>query len=189
MLPSSEKDLLAKAKYFDHQALEAIYVHYSPGLFRYGLRLIGDEAVAEDCVAETFSRFLKVLRLGQGPDDHLQAYLYRIAHNWITDYYRRQTPTLVELDETVKTDEFTQPENQVSSRIEQEMVRMTLRSLTADQRQVVLLRIYEEWSYEEISVALGKTQGTVRALLFRSLQTLRRLLLDGIDEEQHGTSG
>jgi RNA polymerase sigma-70 factor, ECF subfamily len=188
MLPSSEKDLLAKAKNFDHQALEAIYLRYSPGVFRYGLRMIGDESVAEDCVGDTFSRFLKALSLGQGPDDHLQAYLYRIAHNWITDYYRKKSPTLVELDETVKAEDYIQPEKQVSNRIVQQKVRLALRALTPEQRQVVLLRVYEGWGYEEISAALGKTQGTVRALLFRALQTLRRILLDDLDEEKHGTS-
>jgi len=55
---------------YNLDALGSIYDLYSPGIYRYAMRLLGDETLAEDCVADTFSRFLKVLRLGQGPEDH-----------------------------------------------------------------------------------------------------------------------
>src|SRR5512138_184862 len=105
----SEQDLLNGARALDMQALAAIYDRYSPGLYAYAMRLLGDECQAEDCVAETFSRFLKSLRAGQGPEEHLQAYLYRIAHNWITDLYRRQPPPPFELDENLRAEHELQP--------------------------------------------------------------------------------
>ncbi len=62
----SEQYLLAQAKEQDVRALEDIYDLYSPRLYRYAVRLLGDACSAEDCVAETFSRFLQALRHGGG---------------------------------------------------------------------------------------------------------------------------
>jgi RNA polymerase sigma-70 factor (ECF subfamily) len=141
------------------------------------MRLLGDECLAEDCVSETFSRFLKSLHAGHGPDVHLQAYLYRIAHNWITDLHRRQPPPPFEIDENLRAERETQPEAQVDRRIEQDRVRNALRCLTPDQRQVIVLRFLEGWEYEDIAAAVQKPVGAVRALQHRALAALRKWLL------------
>ncbi len=161
------------------QALGDIYDCYSPGLYAYAMRMLGDECMAEECVAETFSRFLKSIHAGQGPDKHLQAYLYRIAHNWITDYYRRQPPPSLELSENLHAEEEIQPEAQVNRRMEQDRVRSALRLLTPDQRQVIVLRFIEGWENEDVAVAVKKPVGAVKALQHRALATLRKLLLQG----------
>jgi RNA polymerase sigma-70 factor (ECF subfamily) len=173
----SERDLLTGAKQYDLPALGAIYDRYSPGIYRYAMRLLGDDCLAEDCVAETFSRFLKALRLGQGPQDHLQAYLYRIAHNWITDSYRRQPPPPLDLNDGLFAGDQFLPETEADKRYEQQKVRLVLRSLTPDQRQVVSLRFLEGWENEEVAEALGKPVGAIKALQHRALNSLRRLLL------------
>jgi RNA polymerase sigma-70 factor (ECF subfamily) len=185
MNQTSEQDLLSGARALDPSALTAIYTLYSPGIYRYAMRLLGDDCLAEDCVAETFSRYLKAIKSGQGPQDHLQAYLYRIAHNWITDCYRRQPPPPLELDETVPEAEPNLPETQVCQELEKQQVRLALRSLTPDQRQVVSLRFLEGWDYEEIVLAMNKPAGTIRALQFRALTTLRKLLR--LDSEKEGS--
>ncbi len=183
MKSPSEPDWLTGAKAFDSSALTAIYRQFSPGLYRYALRLLGDDCLAEDCVAETFSRLLKALRAGRGPDDHLQAYLYRIAHNWITDCYRRQPTPTVDLDETLKTADRQLPEAMADFSLAQAQVRLAMRSLTPDQRQVITLRFLEGWENEEIAAALQKPAGAIRALQFRALASLRKALLP---EEKEG---
>ena len=184
METQSEQVLLHRARDFDRPALAAIYDRYSPGLYAYAMRLLGDQKLAEDCVAETFARFLKGLRAGQGPDEHLQAYLYRIAHNWITDSYRRQPPLPLDLDENLRAGDDQRPEHQVDQHLEQERVRSALRHLTPDQRQVVILRFLEGWENEEVSAAVQKPVGAVKALQHRALATLRKWLLG---EEKEGT--
>lgn len=72
-----EPDLIKGAQDFDTNSLAMIYDCYSPGIYRYAMRLLGDDCLAEDCVAETFSRFLKMLRAGQGPRD--RSYFYCFA--------------------------------------------------------------------------------------------------------------
>lgn len=170
----SEAELLQQAKHFKEGALIEVYNRYSPGLYRYAMRLLGDENTAEECVAETFSRFLKAIKFGNGPDVYLQAYLYRIAHNWITDYFR-QNPNHSSIDTKTIVDETGDPHSAAVNHIEAEKIRSYLKLLTADQRQVIVLKYLEDWTNEQIAQSLGKPQGAIKALQHRALQTLRRL--------------
>jgi RNA polymerase sigma-70 factor (ECF subfamily) len=172
-----EVRLLQAAQAFDLDCLAEIYDRYSPGLFAYALRQLGDEHLAEDCVAETFSRFLMAVRAGKGPGDYLQAYLYRIAHNWISDSYRRGPAPMLELDENLAGGDQHKPDVQAEANLEGERVRAALRNLTAEQRQVITLKFLEGWENDEIAAAVQKPVGAVKALQHRALASLRRLLL------------
>lgn len=171
-----ETDLIQRARQYDRQALAQIYDLYSPGLYRYAMRLLGDSNLAEDCVSETFSRLLGALQRGKGPRDHLQAYLYRIAHNWITDQYRRQPPA-EELDENLPNP-GEDPESAATRLMRQARLREAIRRLTPDQQQVIALKFLEGWENEEIANALGKPLGAVKSLQHRALENLKRFLLN-----------
>lgn len=171
---SNEQELLNGARAFDQTTLGVIYDRYSPGIYRYALRLTGDECQAEDCLAETFMRLLKALHAGQGPRDHLQAYLYRIAHNWITDYYRRNRREELPLSETVQ-DGRPDTASAAEENITAQQVRSILMKLTPDQRQVVLLKYYEGWENEEIASALNKPTGAIKSLQHRAIQRLKKM--------------
>ena len=173
----SEERLLRGACRFDLKILSDIYDYYSPGLYRYAMRRMGDVDQAEDCVAETFSRFLSALRAGGGPRDHLQAYLYRVAHNWITDQYRRGAPPSLPLDEAIFLDDGTDTLKIVTASIEQERVRSALKLLTPDQSQVIVLKFLEGWTNKEVAATLHKTEGSVKSLQHRAVAALQRILL------------
>jgi RNA polymerase sigma-70 factor (ECF subfamily) len=172
-----QTELLARAKDFDLQALEKIYDTFSPALYAYAFRLLGDPLQAEDCVAETFYRFLGALKAGRGPDNYLQAYIYRIAHNWITDQYRRQPPPPIYFEDDLQVIADDHPENETAEKMEQIQVRAALYRLTPDQRQVIMLRFIEGWENEAVAAALGRPVGAVKALQHRALSALRRMLL------------
>lgn len=188
MTTVNEKELLDRARNFDLQALAEVYDRYSPGIYRYAVRLLGEAQLAEDCVAETFSRFLQALKAGAGPRDYLQAYLYRSAHNWITDYYRRQPPPPLALEESLQAAETDPPEGQVGEILERERVRAALYRLTPDQRQVIVLKFLEGWTNEEIAHALNKPVGAVKSLQHRALASLQRMLRRD-EEEVYEVSG
>uniref|UniRef100_A0A7C4PYW8 RNA polymerase sigma factor n=1 Tax=Bellilinea caldifistulae TaxID=360411 RepID=A0A7C4PYW8_9CHLR len=178
-----ENHLLEGAHRFDLEYLAAIYDRYSDRLYSYAVRLLGDADLAEECVAETFSRFLQALRNGGGPRNHLQAYLYRVAHNWITDLFRRQ-PRLVELEENLGSHENNEVDEVVYTEQEKQRLRMALQALTPDQRQVIVLRYFEGWENEQVAAALEKPVGAVKALQHRAVASLRRWLNpDGKEKE------
>ncbi len=167
---------LQRIQRFDAEALAELYDRFSPGVYRYAMRLLGEANLAEECVSETFSRLLSGLRNGKGPDQHLQAYLYRIAHNWITDHYRRRPPPTIPLDPELLMDAEMEPHQEVARRMERELVRTALAYLTPEQRQVIVLKYLEDLPNEEIARVLNRPVGAVKALQHRGLAALRRLL-------------
>jgi RNA polymerase sigma-70 factor (ECF subfamily) len=173
----SDLELLQRARQFDAQALAQIYDLHSPGLHRYAMRLLGDQVLAEDCVAETFSRFLQALQANRGPTDYLQAYLYRVAHNWVVDHYRREPPPADVLTEELR-DHQAGPEEEAGRRLRQERLRTALKQLTPDQQQVIALKFLEGWENEAIARSLKKPVGAVKSLQHRALATLQRILQD-----------
>jgi RNA polymerase sigma-70 factor, ECF subfamily len=177
--------LLAETKPFTKQDLIGLYEDQSSALYRYAFRLLGDGHLAEDCVSETFSRFLQAVKKGGGPSENIRAYLYRVAHNLIMDHYRRNASTTLPLDIDMADDEMVSPAKLVSREMELDQIRAALLRLPEDQQQVIHFRFLEDWSHAEIAGMLGKTTEATRALQYRALNTLRQILVDQDDEVRH----
>jgi len=170
--------LLKKARQYDQNALAEIYDLYSDALFAYAFKHVGKSQVAEDLVAETFSRFLKALERGGGPKEYLRAYLYRITHNLIIDSYRREPPPPLELEEELISEEGADPITIMADLEDADRVRNALRLITPEQSQVITLRFLEGWSGLEIAQAMDKSLGSIKALQHRGLAALQRILLE-----------
>ena len=176
MKNSPDQVILERAKRFEAQALEEIYDSFSQGIYRYAFRLLGDEELARECMAETFSRFLTALRRDSGPDNYLQAYLYRIAHNWVTDHYRSKIPPTLPLEHDLPANPAEEPHQVVAVEMANQQLRAALALLTPDQRQVIVLKYLEDWENDDIARALNKPVGAVKALQHRGLEGLRRII-------------
>lgn len=173
---TKDKQLLRRARRLEEEALSTIYDRYSDPLYAYAFRHLGDQQTAEDMVAETFERFLTAVQGGGGPEDHLQAYLYRITHNLITDFYRREPPPTLELKEEQLSREGDQPGEIFTAWQEADRLRQALRLLTPEQRQVIMLRFVEGWSTKAVARTLEKSPGAVRGQQHRALASLERIL-------------
>jgi RNA polymerase sigma-70 factor (ECF subfamily) len=167
--------LTTEHQQLDRQALIQVYRDHSPGMYRYAYRMLGDQGLAEDCVSDTFTRYIQLLRNGRQLEGNLQAYLYRMAHNWVVDYYRKQRPT-----ETLESDAHPapdgNPEADVGEQQETQALRAALARLPYEQRMVIELRFIEEWSHDKVAEILGKSVDATRALQYRALESLRQLL-------------
>jgi len=162
--------------------LAECYDTYAPAIYRYAYRKTGDRDVAQDLTAETFHRFLKALRRGTGPRDHLSGWLYRVAHNLIVDHYRSQPSEVpAPLDGVYAAAEPLQAET-VARKDRAARVRAALQQLTSLQQKVILLRFLEEMSLREVALVLDRTVGSVKALQHRAVSSLQRIL-GGSDEE------
>jgi RNA polymerase sigma-70 factor, ECF subfamily len=180
----SEKDLLLGAQRLDPNALGQIYNEYNSGLYVYAMYLLGDPDLAEECVSETFSRFLKAVYSGSGPQSHLKAYLYRIAHNWITDCFRRKAPVPLETIEDMPSDnDQLSLQNIVDKNIRQSRIRTALKQLIETQRQVIVLRFLEGWDNEEIASAISKPPSAIKSIQYRAIENLKKILAPEEAEE------
>jgi RNA polymerase sigma-70 factor (ECF subfamily) len=161
----------------DKQALLEIYERHSPEIFRYACRMLDDKDLAEDCVADTFLRLLIAVH-GGILAENLRAYLYRIAHNWIIDHFRRQPPPTISLKENVHPDSEGSVPHLVGQELDRQRIRAALLQLSLEQRQVIELRFMENWSHNEVAVAVGKTVEATRALQYRAVEALRQILAE-----------
>ncbi len=171
-----EKDLLLRARQLDSTALGLIYDYLSPAIYRYAYHMLGDPGLAEECLADTFKRFLQAIQGKKGPHTHLKAYLYRIAHNWITDHYRYRSNRDVELSENL-IDDKPDPHAEVHGKFEREYLQKIMQKLTPEQQQVIILRYVEEYDNEEVAKIMNKSVGSVKAMQHRALTALRQNLL------------
>lgn len=180
----TETDLLQRARRLEGNALAEIYDTYSLELYNYAYRQSGNPIQAEECVAETFKRLLEALAKNKGPRDHLRAYLYRIAHNWLTDQYRRQPLPDVSIEDQMLADPAPSPDQSTVEILERERLRAALMQLNPNQRQVVALKYLEGWSSPEIAEALNRPLEAVKGLLHRGIKNLRQNLADEAKEQE-----
>ncbi len=132
---------------------------------------------AQDLTADVFQRFLQALDRKQGPDEDLQAWLYRAAHNVVVDHYRRQVHRRqLPLPEQL-LDGQVDPARSAEINISAEKVREGLLCLTPDQRQVITLKFLAGFSNKEVAAVMNKPIGAVKSLQHRGLAALQRQLI------------
>jgi RNA polymerase sigma-70 factor (ECF subfamily) len=106
-----------------------------------------------------------------------KAWLYRIAHARVVDYYRRQeVRRTTSLDDGLMADGESDPGELIAYRDDAHRIWSVLPHLTDEQQQVVSLRFIAGLSTAEVADVLDKTEGAIRALQHRALASLRRLL-------------
>jgi RNA polymerase sigma-70 factor (ECF subfamily) len=86
-----ETVLLKRAQAYEEQAIAELYDHYAPRIYSYLYRRVHDAQLAEDLTSDVFVRVLQALQSEQFWHTSFRAWLYRIAHNQVIDYYRQQT--------------------------------------------------------------------------------------------------
>jgi RNA polymerase sigma-70 factor, ECF subfamily len=171
----TESELINRAKSGDHGAVTQIYERYSAAIYRYIYFRVGEAELAEDLQAEVFLRMLEGIHRYEERGWSISAWLYRIAHDRMVDTLRRRrTRKHVPLDTWGGCCDG--PENAVSAQLDYEEVNRTLNDLTTDQRQVIQLRFMADMSVQEVARTLGRTEGAVKALQHRGLQSLARRL-------------
>lgn len=160
---------LNKSDEFDANTLLEIYDRFNSEIFAYAYRLLGDGDMAEDCVSETFLRFIHQIKKDSNPKENTRAYLYRIAHNWITDQFRKKNFEIIEFSESHMSPSLGNLESQIEDRLEMNQLRSAIMQLNPDQRFVITLRYIEGWDLDQIAAAMKRPIGAVKSLQHRAL--------------------
>lgn len=158
--------------------LADIYDQYYQAIYRYIFRQIGDMETSRELAGEVFHRLIKAVQGGVNPDQHIAPWLYRASHNLVVDHYRRQKHRqhMPLTDEVVESPLDT--ERDAELRLSADAVRAALQDLTADQKQVILLKYLEGLSNQEVAELMNKSVRAVKSLQHRALTVLRQRLSD-----------
>ena len=174
---------------------DASGVEYLDGLYSYALVLTRNHAEAEDLVQETSVRAIPAMgRLR--PNSNTKGWLFTILRNvWLNQLGKwRNGPQMIEMDVgDGVADSIVEPSEDSHdlyvSKLEAEQVRAAIQELPEDSREIILLREYEDLSYQEIASVLDCPVGTVMSRLGRARAKLRVLLfptLKGSDRPERG---
>lgn len=174
----TEKVLLEGAAIFDERALGELYDRYEARIYSYIYRRTGNESLAEDLTAQVFLKMLEAIRSDKAWHSSFSGWLYRIAHNAVIDYYRqRDRQQQVSLEDTLTTTASDHnPVVMAESSVDAERLRIAISRLTEEQAEVITLRFLEGYSISEVAEMLDKTEGSIKALQYRAVTTLRQLL-------------
>jgi RNA polymerase sigma-70 factor, ECF subfamily len=173
-----QQALLEKASRAETAALGEIYDQYAEKIYAYIYHRVGQAELAEDLTGQVFMRMLEAIRAGQGWKTSFSGWLYRIAHNLVIDHYRRRgRATFVDIDEVppISTTDG-EPAGSVQASMDRENLRAALRQLTEEQAQVITLRFLEDLSIAEVSAIMDKNEGAIKALQYRAVLALRRIM-------------
>ena len=158
-------------------ALESIVPLYEGALLRYVTRLVCDRDTAQDVVQDAFIKLLKKWEGELLPDSHVSSWLYRVAHNRAVDHIRKEVRRRqLHLRHAKRRDRFVAPDRGKGSRLSEaaERAAVVLQSLSLRERQLVVLKVYEEKSYKEIGEITGLTTGNVGYILHHAMKKMAR---------------
>ena len=167
----------------DNKAFDLLLSRNQEKLFTYILFVVRDREMANDMFQETF--FKVVSRLQQGKyiaNGKFSAWLMRIAHNVIMDWYRQQraqtivdAPKENDLSNVGSTLRESSREGELVNNQVMEDVRRMMSHLPASQREVVFMRFYQQMSFKEIAEATGVSINTALGRMRYAILNLRRM--------------
>jgi len=177
--------LVERAQAGDAEAFGRIYDRYLDTVFRFIYFRVGNRQLAEDLTADTFLRALK--RIGsftwQGRDPG--AWLVTIARNLVADHfksgrYRLEVTTgdVLDADREDRGPEGS-PEAAVVDHITNVALLTAVKQLNPEQQECIVLRFLHGFSVAETAQAMGKNEGAIKALQYRAVRALARLLPEG----------
>jgi RNA polymerase sigma-70 factor (ECF subfamily) len=171
-------DLVARAQAGDSEAFGALYDRYVDVVYRYVFYRVSNRSLTEDMVSETFLRALRRITSFTWQGRDFGAWLVTIARNLIADHYKSSRYKLeVATGEMLDADRATDgPEDEVLDNITNMTLLEAVKMLGAEQQECVVLRFLQGFSVSETALAMGKTDGAIKALQYRAVQSLKRLL-------------
>ncbi len=175
------------------EALSALYRQFLPGVFGYIAARVPDRTTAEDLTSDVFLKMVEgISRLQATEEAGFAAWLFQIARITVAGYYRKREhqPTSVSLtslswdEEDEGREAFvlpahhpeSDPVRRAEARDEWNEVVRAINLLTEEQRQVLIARLVVGYDVTTVARMIGKQANAVKALQFRALQSLNRLL-------------
>lgn len=166
-----------------NEAFDVLLRRHQDRIFSYILRIIKNEDIANDIFQETFVKAIQTIRQGRYTENgKFPAWISRIAHNLIIDYYRQEKSENVQSSDLTDVDvlnrkelcEATIEDAIVTEQIRDD-VKYLIKELPALQREVLIMRYYQGLSFKEIAEITGVSINTALGRMRYAILNLRRI--------------
>lgn len=177
MKEEQERVLVERAQN-DPLAFAALYEVYVDRIYNYIYQRTGNHSDAEDLTTRTFLKAFVHLEHYTFRGVPFSAWLYRIAHNAVANWYRdRRRHQVISLDALVAhSNDDRKPEVVTQAREEHRTLLEAIHKLPAERQQLLILKFSEGLKNAEIAEIMGRTEGAIKSLYHRTLLALRREL-------------
>jgi RNA polymerase sigma-70 factor (ECF subfamily) len=172
--------IISRAQAGESEAFGELYDRYSQTVYRYIAYRCGNVTLAEDLTSETFLRALRRISSYTWQGRDFGAWLVTIARNLLADHYKSgryrlevATSDLVAAGADGREDG---PEDTVLASLTNERLVEAIRQLGGEQQECIVLRFLQGMSLAETAAILGKNEGAIKALQYRAVKALGRLL-------------
>lgn len=175
-----EKKLIQKAKR-NPEVFGKLYDQHYPKIFGYVLKRVANLEIAQDITSEIFFKALKKLWQFHWRNIPFSSWLYRIANNEISNYFRKNKHKPAPLESIPEPFSTSNPSADILE-AEEELKRhqdflalqKEISKLSAKYQEIIILRFFDKKQIKEIAEILGKREGTIKSLLHRGLEKLRQ---------------
>ena len=166
-----------------NEAFDELLERHKDRIFMYIYHSVKNEELANDLFQDTFVKAITTIKQGRYVENgHFAAWVTRIAHNLIIDYYRQvRNENLQSTDDTdfnilnrKELSDVTIEDNLVMSQIHSD-VRRLIRTLPRSQREVLVMRYYKNMSFKEIADTTGVSINTALGRMRYAILNMRRL--------------
>ena len=177
VLPMEDKPInLNRLAQMDPEAVADVHDRYFADVFRYARYRVSNADVAEDIASDVFVRLLEAVKRGKAPHSNLHGWLLSTCSNAVNDHFRKlYQQDAQQLDDSVAAGDRG-PARPLDAQGHLADLGAALAQLTPDQQHIIALRFGAGYSLQETSKLTGKQVNAVKALQFRAIRALRRIM-------------
>jgi RNA polymerase sigma-70 factor (ECF subfamily) len=149
-----------------------LYDQYVDKIYRFIYYKTHHKETAEDLTSVAFVKALNSFSSFDQNKGGFSAWIYKIARNTVIDFYRSKK-TLINIDDVWDLSDNQDIEREVDASLKLAEVKKYLKNLSSEQRDVIILRVWEGLSYKEIAAVLGKSENSCKMMFFRTIKKLK----------------
>lgn len=169
----NQEGLAVKAAQGDRVAFGHLYDAHVNELYKFVYYKTHHKQSAEDLTADIFMKALEHMGSFDPSKAGFRTWLYTIARRTIIDHYRKQKPS-TSIEDAWDLPYDTDVVSDLHTQLDVEQLKKYMHVLSAEQRDILMLRLWEDMSFKEVAEVLGKTEGSCKMAYSRALKTLRR---------------
>lgn len=178
--------LIESAQSGDVGAISELYDRYAGMILRYLFVRVYEPELAQDLTQEVFIKVIKSIdQFEYRGEKSFLGWLYTIASNVLSSYQRRRKLLSTSLEHEAELVDA-RSQNDVRQIFDRIALQQAIAQLTDDQQQVLTLRFFGDLTNGEIAQTLNRTEGSVKALLHRALQSMYQIMISTEDDNGPG---
>ena len=177
-MEEKDRDVIERIQKGDTDSFAILYEKYVDKIYKFIYFKTSHRETAEDLCTQTFLKALNKLdtfKIAQ--KDYFSSWLYAIARNSVVDHYRKNNNrNEVNIDDVWDLSDDSNIEIDLDFKRKTELIASHLKNLSCEQREIIMLKIFEDLNYKEISLIIDKSEDACKMSFSRAIKALRKEL-------------